>query len=244
MRTFLHFRLYGPMASWGEPAANELRPSAVHPSRSAVLGLLGAALGIQRDDATALHRLDDALGLAILVERAGVPMDDYHTTQVARDPWFKQAPRATRADELVPHRRDLDTTLSRRGYRCDGVYGVLAWSRSGAEPLEPIRQALLRPRHRLCLGRLACPPALPLKPTLLEAADAASALAQAPSVPDDFPLLRPEGPQRLFWSAEDSLAVGQPAESLTPRRDRALDRGRWLFAERLEAQARWQAGAP
>ena len=46
----LVFRLYGPMASWGEIAVGENRHTANYPSKSALLGLLGAALGIERDD--------------------------------------------------------------------------------------------------------------------------------------------------------------------------------------------------
>ena len=46
MTDYLLLRLYGPLASWGEIAVGESRHSAVQPSRSALLGLLGAALGI------------------------------------------------------------------------------------------------------------------------------------------------------------------------------------------------------
>ena len=38
------------MASWGEIAVGENRHTASYPSKSAIIGLLGAALGIKRDD--------------------------------------------------------------------------------------------------------------------------------------------------------------------------------------------------
>ena len=47
MAEFLLFQLYGPMASWGEAAAGEVRHTASWPTRSALTGLLGAALGIE-----------------------------------------------------------------------------------------------------------------------------------------------------------------------------------------------------
>ncbi|MGL4603678.1 MAG: CRISPR-associated protein Cas5, partial [Iodobacter sp.] len=50
MSPYLVFRLYGAMASFGEIAVGELRHSAAYPSRSALLGLLGAALGIARSN--------------------------------------------------------------------------------------------------------------------------------------------------------------------------------------------------
>ncbi|MCV6614557.1 MAG: CRISPR-associated protein Cas5, partial [Cellvibrionaceae bacterium] len=51
---YLVFRLYGAMASWGQPAVGETRHSGTYPSKSAVTGLLGAALGIKRSQEQAL----------------------------------------------------------------------------------------------------------------------------------------------------------------------------------------------
>ncbi|MBU1741588.1 MAG: CRISPR-associated protein Cas5 [Proteobacteria bacterium] len=50
MTEFLLFRLYGPLASWGGIAVGEYRPTDAHPSKSAVLGLLAAAAGVDRAD--------------------------------------------------------------------------------------------------------------------------------------------------------------------------------------------------
>ena len=50
IRDYLVFRLYGPMCSWGDIAVGEVRPSTVHPSKSAILGLIAAALGVKRPD--------------------------------------------------------------------------------------------------------------------------------------------------------------------------------------------------
>src|SRR6266699_2816470 len=47
---YLVFRLYGPMCSWGDIAVGEVRPSTMHPSKSAILGLVAAALGLKRPD--------------------------------------------------------------------------------------------------------------------------------------------------------------------------------------------------
>src|SRR5256885_4103212 len=48
IRDYLVFRLYGPMCSWGDIAVGEVRPSTVPPSKSAILGLIAAALGTKR----------------------------------------------------------------------------------------------------------------------------------------------------------------------------------------------------
>jgi CRISPR system Cascade subunit CasD len=50
MSQYLVFQLHGPMASWGVDAPGEVRHSHELPSRSALLGLLAAALGIRRDE--------------------------------------------------------------------------------------------------------------------------------------------------------------------------------------------------
>ncbi|PAP57596.1 type I-E CRISPR-associated protein Cas5/CasD, partial [Salmonella enterica subsp. enterica serovar Braenderup] len=50
MSQYLVFQLHGPMASWGVDAPGEVRHSQAQPSRSALLGLLAAALGIRRDE--------------------------------------------------------------------------------------------------------------------------------------------------------------------------------------------------
>ena len=50
MREYLMFRLYGPMASWGDIAVGEYRPSFAHPSKSAVMGMLAAAVGLRREE--------------------------------------------------------------------------------------------------------------------------------------------------------------------------------------------------
>ena len=50
MADFLVFQLYGALASWGDIAVGEYRPSQGHPSKSAITGLLAAALGIERED--------------------------------------------------------------------------------------------------------------------------------------------------------------------------------------------------
>ncbi len=83
MPEYLVFRLYGPMASWGGIAVGEYRPGEKSPTKSAILGLIGAALGIRRDDAVAQARLRDSYRMATIAHAPGTLLRDYHTTQVA-----------------------------------------------------------------------------------------------------------------------------------------------------------------
>ena len=88
MADYLVFRLYGPLASWGEIAVGESRHSAAYPSRSALIGLLGAALGIERDDEAGQQALAAGYRFGVKLHAAGHPLRDYHTVQ--RGPELKR----------------------------------------------------------------------------------------------------------------------------------------------------------
>lgn len=53
---FLVFQLQGPMAAWGDTAVGEFRPSLDAPGLSSLVGLLGAALGLRREDEPPMPR--------------------------------------------------------------------------------------------------------------------------------------------------------------------------------------------
>ena len=65
---FLLFTLYAPMGSFGEIAVGERRMSWARPGRSAVLGLVAAAQGIERGDEEAARRQEDRHGLFEIAE--------------------------------------------------------------------------------------------------------------------------------------------------------------------------------
>ena len=184
MRRFLVFRLFGPLAAWGEIAVGEIRPSALQPTRSALLGLLAAALGLERGDEPKHAALARAVRFGVQVESAGVPISDYHTAQVL--PARRGRILATRADQVRGDRHELGTTLSRREYRSDASYRVAVWQ---AEPepgldLDRLAEALVHPTFTLYLGRKSCPPALPLGPRVIEASSSRGpALAARGAVP-------------------------------------------------------------
>jgi len=162
---YLLFRLYGPLASWGEIAVGESRHSAVYPGKSALLGLLAAALGIRRDEEARQAAIAAGYRFAVKVISTGHPLRDYHTTQ-APDAVGKFVYR-TRRDELVTGKERLGTILSSREYRCDALSLVAVVAENDAPyTLQEIRAALLQPRFHLYLGRKSCPLAAPLNPLI------------------------------------------------------------------------------
>lgn len=243
MATFLLTRLYGPLCAWGGPAVGELRPTGDHPTRSALLGLLGACLGVRRDDADGQAALSAGFGVAVRVDAAGRRMEDYHTIQ---------APKARKGFNPATRRMELadpdivETMVTRRGYLQDAVYSVAWWMR-GTPPwgLDDAAEALNRPLFTPYLGRKSCPPALPLAPVLSDGPTLADAFADLDAHTaetwsgreDGDPLapLLDSGPRPLFWDIDppggDPVVAGA---SLNHRRDAPADRGRWQFVERVE----------
>jgi CRISPR system Cascade subunit CasD len=246
---YLVFRLYGPMCSWGDIAVGEVRPSTMHPSKSAILGLVAAALGLKRPDTarddierTALEMAHSALahgyGFAVRVDAPGIPLVDYHTAQVPSSGTGRNRRQfATRRDELtIVPRPDLNTILSRRDYRVDALYTIALWGRPGApHPLAELAVRLHEPAFALYLGRKSCPLALPLAAQVVTADNIQHAMhnAQLP-LPENFArqLALQNAIPALYWD-EDGDA-GLPVQHTFTRRDAVYSRRRWQFMPRSE----------
>ena len=248
----LLFRLFGPLASWGEIAVGEIRPSAPRPTRSALLGLIAAALGIDRQNDEGHVALRDGLCLATRVDNPGLPLVDYHTLNW-RQPKRKER-FLTRADTLRTHRNELQTVQSTRHYYCDAFMTVAAVGTTttptdGGASLTALRHALEQPRYPLSLGRKACPPALPLTPRIVRATalldaftryDAEMADADVSALPRALRRAHRRGSLiEVAWDENLPLTVDIEPEliRIEQRRDEPTSRRRWRFATRGEAVA-------
>lgn len=228
MRDYLLFRLYGPLAAWGDIAVGEYRPSFAHPGKSAIIGLLAAAVGIRRDEEDRQKSLTESYSFAIRVDSMGVLLRDYHTTQV---PSFKKGViHYTRRSELATN--DLNTILSSRDYRCDAAYTVAITVVEGSPyTVQQLAAALLKPVFMLYLGRKSCPLAMPLQPQVVNAATLREALASVPPVEELSGIVQ-KGDAMVFW--EDDTASGLERQQVITRRDEPRSRKRWQFSERRE----------
>lgn len=245
MTDYLLLRLYGPLASWGEIAVGELRHTAAHPSRSALLGLLGASLGIERRDAAGQQALIQGYRFGIKMECAGSPLRDYHTVQVGVPPRKFQF--RSRRQELAADK--VDTMLTTREYRCDSL-ALIAVEALPTAPasLDELAQAITCPHFPLYLGRKSCPPALPLMPRKVAAPSLREALdgVQLPSLLSLLDRRQPEqswpqardrqafrlGQVQYYW--EDGMQAGMRPSFQRMRHDQPLSRDRWQFAARRE----------
>lgn len=251
MREYLVFQLYGPFVSWGDIAVGEERPSALVPTKSAILGILAAAKGIKRPDTVRddeertlcekQHtQMSQGYGIAVKSFAVGSPLFDYHTTEVPAGSGY-----ATRYDEIIEiyrqkHSKSMfkGTILSRREYRQDAYYTVALWARPEAPfPLNEFYGKLLEPVYMLYLGRKACPPALPLNPIIVPAAssieEALDQLVLSDEIKASFERLWQDS-SIITWDvdAETQMLPMQTVE----RRDCILSRLRWQFSVRSEQQ--------
>ncbi len=225
---FLVFQLQAAMASWGDVAVGEYRGSRDAPGIAALIGLLGAALGVRREDEPTHAALQDGFRFAVGVVDSGQLLRDYHTAQVPSRSSLKGRPHATRRDELSFARHELNTILSTRDYRQEAACVVAVQAAAQApHTLEALAQALREPKFVLYLGRKCCPPAAPLAPSVLAAESAHAAITAYLST------LQPQRPLRsLTWS--DGVQAGLAAHASMPRKDRLIRRRGWQFGDRTE----------
>lgn len=136
--------LDAPMQSWGLRSRFQSRDTAQEPTKSGVIGLLAAALGIARDKDDEVQELAKAR-MGVRVDREGLVERDYHT--VNRVP----------NTEGKAHR----TAVSHRYYLADAVFLVALEHEDRAELLR-WHATLNDPVWPIYFGRKAFVPARPL----------------------------------------------------------------------------------
>jgi CRISPR system Cascade subunit CasD len=146
--TVLLLRLEGPMQAWGLARRFPDRDTALEPTLSGVVGLLGAALG--RDRSEDISDLA-ALRMGVRVDREGTRFRDFQTADGGK------SGRPGRPGEMV---------LSNAWYLSGASF--LAGLEGDAALLGACDQALGQPRWPLCLGRRSCSPSVPIRAGLRE----------------------------------------------------------------------------
>lgn len=129
------------------------------PTRSAIMGMLGAAMGITRERFSELYELSKKLTIAVQVNRCGEKMVDYHTVQNFRSPQGKI---------------QKGTKPTYREYWCDSKH---TFAICGDDQLiEVLTQKVKVPDFGVFQGRKSCPLTRPLFATVLDCDNPANAL--------------------------------------------------------------------
>lgn len=168
--------LDAPLQSWGVTEQGTLRPTGTHPSKSGVVGMIGAALGLDRyADLSEIT----ALRYAVRVDRPGVEIVDLHTARMVE--WSPDS--LLEALHGFPSSPKYgDSTRTWRGYLSDATFTV-ALSGPG-DLVARVAEALRMPVHLLYLGRRGCP-APPLEVAVVDCDTPVDALIRHPYVPDE-----------------------------------------------------------
>ena len=166
-KTILVLRLEGPLQSWGENAKWDFRDSSTMPTKSGIVGLLGCAMGEERDSQV-LVELAQSITVAVRADRPGAKFVDFQTVQ--GDPLMAATgkPKTTGNTILSPH-----------AYLQDASFTVFI--DTTAEWQQRIVSALENPRWCMYLGRKNCVPSRPILADRMEAADLMEALKEYPA---------------------------------------------------------------
>ncbi len=202
----LLLRLVGPMQSWGTTSRFDQRDTGKEPSKSGVIGLVAAAMGIDRENWTDLEPVTH-LSMGVRHDRPGVPRRDYQTAQsiISAD-----------------HSKIHETAVTTRDYLADAAFLVGLEGEERAGLLERIHAALRDPVWPLALGRKSYVPSESIwMEKGLKDAPLEEALKQCPWI-----VSRRKGeefPKELLVSFESNdgsgiLKMDQPLSSFSERR--------------------------
>lgn len=143
-----------PLLSFGGECKFDRRDTLGFPTRSAVTGLIAAALGIRRNDRANLARLAELQLLSVAFH--GVPgtlFEDFHSVGGGYPKSSPDIPRSA-------NRKACKTVITYRYYFADGKFGAVLGGPSGF--LEEIGDALRNPVWGGWIGRKHCIPATPV----------------------------------------------------------------------------------
>ncbi|MFC6180753.1 type I-E CRISPR-associated protein Cas5/CasD [Lactiplantibacillus daowaiensis] len=134
----LTIRFAAPLQSYGNEASFNYRTTNPYPTKSAVIGMVAAALGYQRTDQRILQL--NELSFAVRIDQVGSILTDYQVVE-----WKANSRKVTYRD-----------------YIQDAVF-MVALGSEDVTLIETIEQALHQPRFPLFFGRRSNPPAGVLK---------------------------------------------------------------------------------
>ena len=147
MSTLL-LRLAAPLQSWGVDSKFERRTTGRTPSKSGVIGMCAAALGVRRHEDEMIEKLT-RLRFGVRIDQTGTLLKDFH---MAHDDSFW----GTGDRSKINREKKGSSYLTTRYYLSDAVF--LAGLEGDEDLLMEIDMALRNPVFPLYLGRRSCPP--------------------------------------------------------------------------------------
>ncbi|MDQ8189671.1 type I-E CRISPR-associated protein Cas5/CasD [Roseibacillus persicicus] len=217
----LAFYLDAPMQSWGSSSKYQYRETGSFPTKSALIGLVAAAHGIDKCDPHEAEKLTPLSALRLTVVKmekdhvATTRLMDFHSVGGGYN-W-----RSSQREKMsIPPKASgapFGTVITRRSYLTDASF--IALLEGPSETLVTAKKALLNPVWGVWFGRKTCLPATPLTPTLGETREEAfDALLEV--LPNQPPLaledceyqeeiLGDSPPEGTFYQSDQPTAFGQ-----------------------------------
>ena len=137
MKTLL-LKFAGPLQAWGTDSHFETRQTDLHPSKSAVIGILAASFGYRRDEDEKINKLNE-LKFAVRIDQQGRLLRDYHIAQK-----FKTDGKFER------------TYVTNRYYLEDAIF-IVALSHDDNQFIDDIYSNIRNPYFQSFMGRRSCP---------------------------------------------------------------------------------------
>ncbi|MBX3395396.1 MAG: type I-E CRISPR-associated protein Cas5/CasD [Phycisphaerae bacterium] len=167
----LYLRLEGPMQSWGSRAIGRVRRTEAFPTKSGVIGLLGAALGLTRRSLNSRLVAFNALTMAVRIDRAGRCDEDYQTVGAGIG--------ILSADGKIKRTGstgEVEAIISPREFLFDASFLVVL--QGEPQLIRNLAEALRSPIWPLYLGRKRCVPSEPIYAGVRDDLDLPTAIKQ------------------------------------------------------------------
>ena len=209
-------QLRGPMMSFGGVQVHQRFPTGRLPSRSMIVGMLAAALGIRRHEGHKLNALASRVSYACRAEMDSRIMEDYHVADLglphmlSENAWSLSGARKVRTgsvkEEKVIQRKEYLTDSSVFvALRIEPNAGIApgpitSEARTWANSLHirEVVEALQRPAFPLYIGRKTCVPSRPV----LEAVTTAEMMEAVGLLPEQGYTLRGDEVPRYASTGE------------------------------------------
>jgi CRISPR system Cascade subunit CasD len=194
---YLVLMLDGPMQSWGFASRFQRRTTGMHPTKSGVIGMICAAMGLAKGSAAeqeilpklaslwmmtiAIPRIDKQFSRSLPVLR----LVDYHTVLDTR---------------RASGKMNQDAVITHRQYLLDSRFGVILFGEGIL--LANAAEALKNPQWGVWLGRKSCIPAEPIYRGIFQTQDEAQRELIDSAVIDRFTRISEVG---KFAEGNDSI---------------------------------------
>ncbi len=148
-------RLEGPLQSWGTTSRFVVRDTGTEPTKSGILGMICAAIGLRREQTRKRLVKLNRLVMGVRVDRPGTLLHDYHTVGAG---YGVMAAKGILKE--TSGTSEYETFLSRRYYLADASFLVALHGSTSL--VSRIACRLSDPVWPPFLGRKSCVPSLPV----------------------------------------------------------------------------------